>query len=242
MLEMFGHGVLLGIAIAAPVGPIGVLCIRHTLSSGRLAGLVTGLGAATADGIYGCIAGLGLSAVSDVLTDHQRLLGIGGGLFLCYLGIKTFLSRVAPLPGPRIGSDGVKHGSGEYRGACSDSEPDGGGECFQPVYGPTFFLKTYLETLLLTLANPATILSFTGIFIGLGMTREPGNYEGSLALVFGVFIGSALWWLTLSSGVGLVRDRLSSISLRWINRASGVVITAFGLVAITTALVLQRLA
>lgn len=86
-------GLLIGLSIAAPVGPIGVLCIRRTLAQGRLSGLVTGLGAASADAIYGFIAGFGLTAVSAFLIDQQVLIRIVGGLFLCYLGIKTLLSR-----------------------------------------------------------------------------------------------------------------------------------------------------
>jgi len=86
-------GVIIGFSIAAPVGPIGVLCIRRTLSEGRRAGLLTGLGAATADAVYGCIAGFGLIFISTVLVDQQMWLRFFGGLFLCYLGVKTFLAE-----------------------------------------------------------------------------------------------------------------------------------------------------
>ena len=84
---------MIGFSIAAPVGPIGVLCIRRTLSDGRAYGLVSGLGAAAADAVYGCIAGFGLTFVSNLLIEQQRWLRLGGGIFLCYLGIRTFLSR-----------------------------------------------------------------------------------------------------------------------------------------------------
>ena len=66
-------GLILGFSIAAPVGPIGVLCIRRTLSSGMLNGFLSGLGAATADAIYGCIAAFGVTAVSNLLLDHHLL-------------------------------------------------------------------------------------------------------------------------------------------------------------------------
>ncbi len=91
----FPRGLLIGFSIAAPVGPIGVLCIRRTLTDGRLAGLVSGLGAATADAIYGCIAGFGLTFISSFLVGQQMWLRLFGGLFLCYLGIKTLLSKPA---------------------------------------------------------------------------------------------------------------------------------------------------
>jgi len=86
---------LLGFSIAAPVGPIGVLCIRRTIAEGRLAGFLSGLGAATADMLYGAIAAFGLSALQAILIDQANWLRIIGGIFLIYLGAKTFLSKPA---------------------------------------------------------------------------------------------------------------------------------------------------
>ena len=87
------RGIVIGFSIAAPVGPIGVLCIRRTLTEGRAFGLVSGLGAATADAIYGSIAGFGLTFVSSALIDQQTLLQLVGGVFLCYLGLRAFLAH-----------------------------------------------------------------------------------------------------------------------------------------------------
>jgi threonine/homoserine/homoserine lactone efflux protein len=84
---------MIGFAIAAPVGPIGLLCIRRTLAEGRTAGLVSGLGAATADAIYGCIAGFGLTFISNLIITQQVWVRAVGGLFLFYLGLRAFLFR-----------------------------------------------------------------------------------------------------------------------------------------------------
>lgn len=89
------RGWLIGIAIAAPVGPIGVLCIRRTLTNGRLIGFLSGLGAATADMIYGAIAAFGITALQNLLLRQQMWLRLLGGLFLVYLGVRTFLARAA---------------------------------------------------------------------------------------------------------------------------------------------------
>jgi len=97
-------GFVIGFSIAAPVGPIGLLCIRRTLAEGRTSGLVSGLGAATADAIYGCIAGFGLTFVSTLLISHQVWFRVVGGLFLCYLGLKAFLSRPAEQAASAKGS------------------------------------------------------------------------------------------------------------------------------------------
>lgn len=89
----FLRGLIIGFSIAAPVGPIALLCIRRTLTQGIFSGLISGLGAATADAIYGCIAGLGLTFISTQLIHYQLWLRIIGGVFLCYLGIKTIVSK-----------------------------------------------------------------------------------------------------------------------------------------------------
>jgi threonine/homoserine/homoserine lactone efflux protein len=97
-MPFFVRGLVLGFSIAAPVGPIGVLCLRRTLAGGRLYGLVSGLGAATADAVYGLIAGLGLTLAAQAMLSHGAWLRPAGGLFLCFLGLRTFLSRAAEHP------------------------------------------------------------------------------------------------------------------------------------------------
>jgi len=91
-------GILIGFSIAAPVGPIGVLCIRRTLADGRAAGLLSGLGAATADALYGCVAGFGMTLISSFLVNQQNWIRLVGGAFLCYLGVKTLLTKPAQEP------------------------------------------------------------------------------------------------------------------------------------------------
>jgi len=91
--QTLASGLIIGFSIAAPVGPIGVLCIRRTLANGRLNGLVSGFGAATADAVYGCIAAFGLTFVSNLLIQYQLWLRLIGGVFLCLLGIKTIISK-----------------------------------------------------------------------------------------------------------------------------------------------------
>lgn len=87
--SVFLKGLVIGVSIAAPVGPIGVLCIRRTLTHGRMSGFLTGMGAATADGIYGAVSAFGLTFVSDFLIGQSTWIRIIGGLFLLYLGITT---------------------------------------------------------------------------------------------------------------------------------------------------------
>src|SRR3989304_1757190 len=93
--SLFLRSFIIGISIAAPVGPIGVLCIRRTLSHGKLAGFLSGLGAASADMLYGAIAAFGLTVIINLLVENAFWLQIIGGGFLLYLGIKTFLEKPA---------------------------------------------------------------------------------------------------------------------------------------------------
>ncbi|AZK47479.1 LysE family translocator [Paenibacillus lentus] len=90
--EWIWKGIILGLSIAAPVGPISIICIKKTLASGMRVGLYSGLGAATADAVYGLIAGFGLIWVSDFLLQFKGTIQLLGGLFICYLGIKFMRS------------------------------------------------------------------------------------------------------------------------------------------------------
>jgi threonine/homoserine/homoserine lactone efflux protein len=200
-------GLVLGFSIAAPVGPIGVLCIRRTLTRGRLIGFVSGMGAATADAVYGGVAGFGLTAISSVLVDQQIWFRIIGGLFLCYLGARTLMA-----------------------------DPANGGAAASNAENTKGLVGAYVSTLFLTLTNPATILSFGAIFAGFGVGSGDGGYLSAMLLVLGVFCGSAAWWLVLSTGVSLLRERLGPGILLWVNRLSGAIILGFGVLALASAL------
>jgi threonine/homoserine/homoserine lactone efflux protein len=216
MLSNFLTGLILGLSIAAPVGPIGILCIRRTVAMGQGIGLVSGLGAATADGLYGCIAGFGLTAIADFLTDQSLWLRLVGGIFLCYLGVTTFLSKPA-----------------EEKTAGSPLTANANASSGEAVALPRSLLSAYGSTLALTLTNPATILSFAAIFAGLGIVESGRNFASAGILVLGVFLGSALWWCCLSGTVSLFRTRFTPMGLRWLNRLSGLILLAFGMTALT---------
>lgn len=201
MLELFLKGLIIGFAIAAPVGPIGILCIQRSLHDGFKVGLMTGMGAALADGTYGLIAGFGLTAVSAMLINHQFWIRVIGGVFLLYLGIKLVFTP------PREKSTTANF----------DKSP----------------LHACGTTYLLTLTNPATILSFVAVFAGLGLGTVNPDFNHALILVLGITIGSAAWWLLLSGGVAFIlHKRVSSTFMRAVNRISGGIILCFGLFAL----------
>jgi threonine/homoserine/homoserine lactone efflux protein len=197
---LFVNSMIIGLSIAAPVGPIGILCIRRTLAEGRFIGFVSGMGAATADATYGLIAALGLTALTSLLTDERLTLALRiiGGLFMLYLGYRTLISH----PKEKAAADESKR---------SD------------------WLGAYLSIFGLTLTNPMTILSFLGIFAGISGASASRTPADSFVMVIGIFAGSALWWLVLSGGVSLFRERVTPTWMLWINRVSGAIIVLFAL-------------
>lgn len=198
-INFFLRGLLIGLSIAATVGPMFMLCVQRTIQRGYRYGLLSGMGIATADGIYGSIAGFGLTTITTFLVHQQMWIRLVGGLFLLYLGIKTLLTKPAERAATAQGGN---------------------------------LLGAYLSTLALTLTNPTTILSFTAIFMGLGIGSTGGNYITAIQVVLGVFLGSTCWWLILTGSIGLLHGKFPQRWLRWLNRCSGAIIAVFGLIAL----------
>ena len=101
-LSFFIKGLIFGFSIAAPVGPIGILCLRRSLTRGWTAGLLTGMGAATADALYGCVAGFGLAGITGIVVGQRAWIQLLGGLFLCWLGLRIFLSGTDERPATEV--------------------------------------------------------------------------------------------------------------------------------------------
>ena len=198
-MDPFFRGAAVGLAIAAPVGPIGVLCIRRTLAGGMRLGFVSGLGAAAADALYAGVATFALALATGYVTRVTQPLHLIGGAFLLWLGVTTALR--APPPAAAVAP------ARAYAGALA-------------------------STFALTVVNPATILSFGAVIAGAAFGAQPPSGLGAVRLVAGVFAGSALWWLTLSGAVGIVRRALPPIAMRAINVVSGLALAAFGVAAI----------
>ena len=197
----FLKGLILGFAIAAPVGPIGVLCIQRTLNKGRLNGFISGLGAATADAFYGAIAGFGLTFLSNLLLGSIFWLRLFGGIFLLYLGIRTIVTKPVDT---QKSSDNLE------------------------------LMNAYSSTLFLTLTNPTTVFSFLAVFAGFGLVGTASNYLSASSFVLGVFLGSAFWWLILSTLMDYMKSKFNISLILKINILSGILILSFGLVALVS--------
>ena len=185
---LFFKAMLIGLSIAAPVGPIGLLCIQRTLAHGMRAGFVSGLGAACADAVYGAIGAFGMVAITDYFVSLSMPLALAGAVFLAWMGIRLIFSKDGPLE----------------QGATSP-----------PTAAAAFF-----SIFLLTITNPMTIVSFIAVFASIAgpVAVHP---SAAVFMVAGVLLGSATWWLLLSSGVTLIRKKISATVMRTINRTGG---------------------
>lgn len=196
LLVFLLKGIAVGIVLAVPVGPVGVMCVRRTIFEGKRAGFVSGLGAATADALFGSIAAFGLTFVSDWLIGYHQWLRIAGGCYLLYVGGSALLAEPE---------------------AKQSSEPDAEG-----------LLRDFLSTFALTLTNPITILAFLGIFSALGLSGADATFTRAAMMVLGVWLGSLLWWLVLTFGLGSRFRSFEARHLRRINRASGTILLLSG--------------
>lgn len=207
---LFLKAMLVGLSIAAPVGPIGLLTIQRTLQGGWASGLATGLGAAVADALYGAVGALGVTWLIELLTSARLPLALGGGALLMWLAWQT------------------------WRAPLAESAAQSGG---------TGLWGQFAGTVVLTLSNPATILSFVAIFGALSGTLGPADgvvastsvdavapaTASPLPMVAGVFAGSALWWLVLATVVAGTRHRFQPQWRRRINLVSALFLAGFAL-------------
>jgi putative LysE/RhtB family amino acid efflux pump len=192
---------IIGVAIAAPVGPIGMLCIRKTLEIGMVGAIAVGLGAALADSVYGLIAATGLSAISSFLLAQTTYIKLIGGAFLLYLAYTEIVAN----PSSSAANVGKKKTS-----------------------------RLIAEVFVLTLTNPATILSFIGIFASIGGGATSATLMA--LMVFGIFLGSMTWWLILGTIIIHIKHKLPELWIHRIRYVSALILGGFGVWAMFSVL------
>lgn len=191
-IGLFFKGLVVGFLISTPVGPIGVLCIQRTLNKGKLHGIVSGLGAATADAIYGFIAAFGLTFISNFLVKEQMWLRLVGGIFLCYMGVRVFLSKSEQRTAPADSTSYVR----DYVSVF-----------FLTLTNPITFLAFAATFAGLGLVNLiehhiAALLLVAGIFVGAGL------WWLILSSITATFLRKLLYsrpaWLNKISGIVII--------------------------------------
>lgn len=203
---LIASGIVIGVMVAAPIGPVNLICIRRTLAYGVPNGFVSGLGAAAGDAVFAAVIAFGLTAVSQLIEGFGWGLQLAGGVILLVFGFRTFFAEPTTAA--------VRDGR-----AITDRRSGLPG--------------AMASTFALTVTNPATLLAFIGLFGGLGaVAGREGTWMTALVLVAAVFVGSSLWWLALTSFTGLFHGQLNQHRMRRINQASGVIIGAFGFIVL----------
>ncbi len=196
-------GIIIGIIVSAPMGPIGVLCIQKTVNKGRFFGFFSGMGAATADTLYAILAVFGVTFITDFLSKNQLFLQVIGIVVLLYLGLRMILNN--PIKQYRYYRSGIKRNN---------------------------FIKDFISVFFLTLSNPLTIIFFGAAFTMFGLINSPAetiNYK--YILILGVFGGASFWWFLLSSLVDKFRKRFRLRNILVINRVSGIMIVTLTVIA-----------
>lgn len=196
------RGMLIGLMVSVPLGPMGVLIIQKTLHRGALSGFVAGMGAACADLFYATVAAFGLGFVLNTIQTHELLLQIIGGIFLIVVGLKIYFDN--PLKQIRARKRVTKTG----------------------------LLGDFLSLFFLTVSNPVAIVVFMAVFAGTSVLGDSPSFVTEMYVLTGVLLGGGIWWYTLSTLVNIFRKKFRLRVLVTINKVAGVIISVLGILAV----------
>lgn len=198
-------GALIGILVAAPVGPVNVLCIQRAIERGFWGGVAAGMGAVLGDGLIALCAALGVNAISGAIAYHRTTIQIIGGLALIAFGFRLYTVE------PRFEAvDPASH--------AKDSLRD--------------YIWDIPQTFFLTITNPGAVLGLFAIFGGVSTFVEISSHIDALTMVAAIMGGSLAWWVGLSHLIGRIRHKFSERRLQLLNRIAGTLLVAFGVLLI----------
>jgi len=196
-------GLIVGMLIAAPVGPVNVLCIQRAIERGFWGGIAAGIGSVTGDALIALCAGLGVGSISGVVETHRAVIQVVGGIALVAFGMRLYFSA------PRLKLD-----------------TDGSSARLKD------FVWDIPQTFFLTITNPGAVLGLFAVFGGISTFVEVHSTIDVLLLVAAIASGSMLWWVALSNLIGRYRHHIDLRMLNRINRIAGLLLAIFGAVLI----------
>ncbi len=203
---MFGKALIIGFSVAAPIGPVGVLCFRRSIERGWRAGVATGIGAASAETIHAGIAVFGLAAAFGSAAASRPWLDTVSGLLLLTFGVYIALCQTSQRSTERpVRKFGRHFGDG-------------------------------LSAFAISVTNPLTPIAFAALFAGIGLVGFNGMADSGTrgTTLVGVFVGAWLWFAALTAAATVLHSRLDPSTIRWINRLSGAAVAAFGVYLLVT--------
>lgn len=208
-IGVFARGLMIGVMVAAPVGPVGLLCIRRTLHKGLTIGFATGFGAAFADAFFSFIAAMGVTSVTTIINSYKDIIYVVGGLFLLFIAWHTWHDKPKQADTDDVERRFLSHVRMKFGGA----------------------IKAMLTSFIITLTNPATLFGVLAVVATFGNLQNRGE---TAAIIAGIFCGSSLWWLMLSGGVSLLRHRFTDERVMSINRFTAAVLAVIAVGALGT--------
>jgi threonine/homoserine/homoserine lactone efflux protein len=220
--QLILSGLVIGVLIAAPVGPVNIVCIQRTLERGFWGGLAAGLGAVLADGLIAAVAAFGITAISGVLSSYEKEIQLIGGLVMVGFGVKLYMAK------PKLAKQ--KRTSWAQLRRMVDLVP----EKLRPamrfqIWRILPHASVIPQTFFLTITNPGAILGLFAIVGGLGSVIGGfRTYIEAMTLVVSIMLGSLFWWAVLSRLIEKLRDKITENRLKVINQVAGAVLLAFG--------------
>lgn len=193
-------GLFIGVLVAAPVGPVNVLCVQRAIERGFWGGIAAGLGSMLGDGLIALSAGMGVGAISSAVEHYRAVIQVVGGLALMGFGARLYYATA------RIAVSSVHESETSLRD----------------------FVWDIPQTFFLTITNPGAVLGLIAIFGGVSTFVEVHSTADVLLMVAAIMTGSLLWWVGLSNLISRHRHRIDAARLGTINRVAGVLLAIFG--------------
>lgn len=209
MIETIYKGIIIGIIVSAPMGPIGILCVQRTINRGRLHGLATGLGAMVSDLIYASITLIGMGFVDDLLKANELLLQVIGSIIIILFGIALFSTNPLKIIKP------------------ASSVPE------------TRYYQDFITAFLLTLSNVAIVFLFLSLFARFHYSPLDKNWFTFVVGMLSIGIGALAWWFFITTYVSKLKRYFNRQSLKFFNRIVGLILILLGVLGIVGATVLS---
>ncbi len=209
MLEIIYKGIIIGIIVSAPMGPIGILCVQRTLNRGRLHGLATGLGAMVSDLIYASVTLIGLGFIDTFLDSNQLLIQVIGSIVIILFGVMLFYTNPIKVMKP------------------STSSPD------------TRYNQDFVTAFLLTLSNVAIIFLFISLFARFQYNPLERNWFTFAVGMLSIGTGALAWWFFITTYVSKLKKYFNRQSLKFFNRVVGIILILLGVLGAVGATVIS---